>query len=235
MNTTASASPLLGRGECDRTSAVTRSLLGYGVLAGPFYLVVSLVQAVTRQGFDLAHDDWSLLANGSLGWLQIANLVLSGLMTIAAAVGMRRSLRGTAGGTWGPRLITGYGVGLVLAGVFVADPMNGFPVGAPPGRPASTSWHAMLHLVTGGLGFLCLIAACLVFARRFAGQHRRGWAGYSVLSGVLFLVSFLGIASGSGSAAVVIGFTAGVVIAWAWLAAVSIHVYRATPKISQAR
>jgi hypothetical protein len=26
----------VGRGDCDRTSAVTRSLLGYGVLAGPF-------------------------------------------------------------------------------------------------------------------------------------------------------------------------------------------------------
>ena len=232
MNTTASASPLLGRGECDRTSAVTRSLLGYGALAGPFYVVVSLAQAVTRQGFDLAHDDWSLLANGSLGWIQIANLVLSGLMTIAAAVGMRRSLRGTAGGTWGPRLITGYGVGLVLAGVFVADPMDGFPVGTPSGRLASPSWHAMLHLLTGGLGFLCLIAACGVFARRFAGQARRGWAVYSVVSGVLFLLSFLGIASGSDSATIVLGFTAGVVIAWTWLAAVSIHLYRTTPKIS---
>jgi len=36
--------PLLGRGECDRTAAVTRSLLGYGVLAGPFYVIVSVVQ-----------------------------------------------------------------------------------------------------------------------------------------------------------------------------------------------
>lgn len=218
-------SPLLGRGDCDRTSAVTRSLLGYGVLAGPFYVLVGVIQGLTRPGFNFAKHDLSLLANGSLGWIQIGNLVLSGLMTIAAAVGMRRSPHGT---TWGPRLVAGYGVGLVLAGVFTADPMNGFPVGAPPGKPASTSWHSLLHIAAGSVGFLCLIAACFVFARQF----RRGWAWYSRVTGVLFGVSFLGIASGSGSPAIVLGFSAGVLLAWAWLAATSIHLYRTTPKIS---
>jgi hypothetical protein len=219
------ASPLVGRGDCDRTSAVTRSLLGYGVLAGPFYLVVGLVQALTRKGYDLAHDDLSVLANGSLGWIQMANLILSGLMTIAASVGIRRALRD---GPWGPRLIAGYGVGLVLAGVFTADPMNGFPVGTPPGPPATVSWHSLLHLVAGGLGFLCLIAACFVLARRLP----RGWAVYSRTTGVVFLLSFLGIASGSTSAAVVLGFWLGVIVAWAWLAAVALRLYRTTPKIS---
>jgi hypothetical protein len=55
---------------------------------------------------------------------------------------------------------------------------------------------------------------------------------YSRATGVLFLLSFLGIASGSTSAAVVLGFWLGIVLAWAWLAAVSVRLYRATPKIS---
>ncbi len=219
--TTKSASPLVR--DCGRTHAVTRSLLGYGVLAGPFYLVVGLAQALTRKGYDLAHDDLSVLANGSLGWIQMANLILSGLMTVAAAIGIRRALRD---GPWGPRLLAGYGVGLILAGVFTADPMNGFPVDTPPGQ--SVSWHGMLHLVTGGLGFLCLITACFVLARRFP----RRWAGYSRATGVLFLLSFLGIASGSTSAAVVLGLWLGVILAWTWLAAVSLRLYRTTPKIS---
>lgn len=215
---------LMGRGDCDRTAAVTRSLLGYGVLAGPFYVLVGVVQGLTRHGFDFAKHDLSLLANGSLGWIQILNLVLSGLMTIAAAVGMRRTHQA---GTWGPRLVAGYGVGLVLAGVFVADPMNGFPVGAPPGRPAGTSWHSLLHIAAGSIGFACLIAACFVLARRC----NRGLAWYSRVTGVLFGVSFLGIASGSGSPAVVLGFSAGVLLAWAWLAVTSVHLYRSTPKL----
>jgi hypothetical protein len=222
---TKSTSPLVGRGDCDRTSAVTRSLLGYGVIAGPVYLLVGLVQALTRKGYDLAHDDLSVLANGSLGWIQMANLILAGLMTIAAAVGIRRALPDSP---WSARLLVGCGVGYVLAGVFTADPMNGFPVGTPPGPPTTMSWHSLLHLVAGGLAFLCLVAACFVLARRLP----RGWAGYSRTTGVVFLLSFLGIASGSGSAAVVLGFWVGIVLSWAWLAAVSLRLYRTTPKIS---
>src|ERR1700754_1219670 len=87
-----SGSPLVGRGDADRTAAITRSLLGYGVLAGPFYLVVGLAQALTRSGYAITRHDLSLLANGPLGWIQIADFVLSGLMTVAAGVGMRRAL-----------------------------------------------------------------------------------------------------------------------------------------------
>src|SRR5882762_1623043 len=91
---------------CDPTKNVTRSLLGYGVLAGPFYVVVSLIQAFTRAGFDLTRHAWSLLANGGPGWIHTVNLLLSGLMVIAGAAGMRRM-----GLKWGPLLLAGYGVG----------------------------------------------------------------------------------------------------------------------------
>ena len=111
----------------------TRALLCCGVLAGPIYIVVGLVQALTREGFDLTRHDLSLLANGRLGWIQITNLVVTGLMTIAAAVGIRRSWRGVRGGTWAPLLLGVYGAGLVAAGIFVADPTLGFPPGTPNG------------------------------------------------------------------------------------------------------
>lgn len=222
------ASPLVGRGEADRSGAITRSLLGYGVLAGAFYVVVGVIQGLTRAGFDFARHDLSLLSNGSLGWIQIVNFVLTGLMTVAAAVGMHRSPNG---GTWGPRLVGAYGVALVLAGVFVADPMNGFPAGTPAGKPATMSWHSLLHLISGSLGFACLIAACFVFAARFARRSMPGWAWYSRITGVLFAVSFVGIASGSDSPVIVLGFSAGVLLAWIWLALVSVDLYRTTPKI----
>ncbi|MDP9092556.1 MAG: DUF998 domain-containing protein, partial [Actinomycetota bacterium] len=97
---------------------VTRSLLGYLILAGPFYVVVSLIQAFTRRGFDPARDEWSLLALGRLGWIQQANLALTGVMVLLGALGVRRALtRTAAGGTWGPRLLAGYGLALIGAGV----------------------------------------------------------------------------------------------------------------------
>lgn len=207
---------------CAPRTRVTRSLLGYGVLAGPFYVAVVLGQALTRPGFDLLHDDASLLSNGSLGWIQVANFILTGAFVLAFAAGMARAM----GRSWAPRLIAGYGLGLIAAGFFVADPMNGFPAGAPAGRPETITVHGMLHIVAAALGFLCLIAACVVMARRFASERRRGWTAFSAVTGVAYLVAFAGVASGSSSAAVVVGFWAALILAWAWMGAVAVHLYR---------
>jgi hypothetical protein len=215
---------------CDRRDAVTRSLLGYGLLAGPFYLIAGLIEASTRSGYDLARHDLSLLANGPLGWIHITVLVLTGVMTIAAAFGMRRAMAGQLGGAWGPRLVAGYGFGLVAAGVFVADPMNGFPLGTPDTRPAHPSVHGSLHIVAGGLAFLCLIAATFVFARAFARSGENRWAWFSRITGLVFAAGFAGLTTGSSSAPIILGFWAAIALAFAWLAAVSLRLYRGTER-----
>jgi hypothetical membrane protein len=200
---------------------VTRGLLLAGAAAGPLYVAVGLLQALTRPGFDLTRHELSLLSNGTLGWIQITNFVLSGALVIAGAAGMRRALRSARGGTWGPLLLGVYGLGLIGAGVFVADPMNGFPPGAAAGMPKVLSPHAVGHLVSGSVGFIGLIVACFVFARRFASRGRRGWAAYSLVTGVLFLAAFLGIASGSQQRAINVAFGIAVVLGWAWITAVT--------------
>lgn len=202
-------------------SPLTRILLLCGLIAGPFYLVVGLLQALTRPGFDLTRHDLSLLANGDLGWIQITNLVLTGLLVITFAVGMSRTLRTGLGRVWGARMLGIYGAGLIGAGFFIADPAFGFP----PGTPADAhtiSWHGLLHVAFGGVGFLALIAACFVLARRFASQGQRGWAVYSQASGVIFFAAFAGIAVGSGQPWSVLGFWLGVIVAWAWIAALAL-------------
>lgn len=216
-------------GACTPAMRVTRSLLGYGLIAGPFYVAVVLVQAAIRNGFDLARDDASLLSNGDLGWIQIVNFLLTGAMVIACAAGMTRALKTGPGATWAPRLLAGYGLGLIGAGVFVADPMNGFPPGTAAGRTATLSTHGILHLALAGIGFFCLVAACVMFARRFLAERQARWAAFSLLAGALFLAGFGGLASGSSSPAVVIFFWAALIIAWAWIGSVALHVYRSVP------
>lgn len=211
---------------CEPDTRVTRSLLGYGVIAGPFYIVVALVQGLLRPGFDLLHDDVSLLSNGAWGWVQVVNFLLTGAMVVACALGIQRALNGGRGGTWAPRLLGLYGVGLLAAGLFAADPMNGFPAGAPLGRPESISWHGLLHVFAAAAGFLGLVAACWVMGSRFAAERRRGWTWFSRLTGVLLLLAFVGVGSGSSSTAVVLAFWAALILAWGWLAAVSIELYR---------
>lgn len=217
------------RASCDPAERMTKSLLAYGVIAGPTYVAVSLVQALTRDGFEFTRHPWSALANGPLGWIQVANLVIAGLMTIAFATGLRRALRPGRAAIWGPRLIGVYGASLVAAGAFRADPAMGFPPGTPQ-TAAEVSWHGMLHFAAGGIGFPCLIAACFVIARRFAVERRSGWAAFSRITGVVFLAGFAGLVTGGGSAVTLLTFTAAVVLACAWTCAVAAHLYASTAR-----
>jgi len=160
---------VVGRGAAapSTSTVLTRRLLSAGALAGPVYLGVGLAQALTRPGFDITRHDLSLLSNGDLGWIQVTNFIVSGVLVIAGALGVRRALRAGRAGTWGPLLVGVYGLGLIGAGFFVADPVAGFPPGTPVDTP-TFSWHGLLHFASGGIGFLGLIAATLVCARRFA-------------------------------------------------------------------
>jgi hypothetical membrane protein len=208
-----------------RTITNTGTLLRCGVLAGPIFATVGLVQAATREGFDIRHHALSLLSNGPLGWIQITNFLLTGTLIVAAAVGLRRVLTGSK---WAPRLVGMFGLGMIGAGVFVADPMNGFPVGAPAGAPDPMTWHGAMHMVVGGIAFLALIAACVVVGRRFAAQGQKAWAWYSVVTGVAFFAAFAGISSGSGAVAVNLAFVVTVMNALGWVTALCAHLYRRT-------
>jgi Protein of unknown function (DUF998) len=209
---------------CTPVQRVTKSLLGYGAVAGPVFEVSILIQGLTRHGFSIAHDDASLLANGPLGWIQVATFLVAGAMTIAAAAGVRRALPGR----WAARLIGVYGAGLMAAGLMRADPADGFGPGAPLGKAAHISWHGYGHLIAASIGFIALIAACFVVARHFSSAGRRGLAVYSRITGIAFAAAFAGVASGSSSSAIVLPFYAAVLAAFTWLAIVSVHLYRHT-------
>jgi hypothetical protein len=201
---------------------VTRSLLGWGVVAGPFYVLTSVTQGLLREGFDLTRHQWSLLANGDLGWIQVTNLVLTGVMLAAFAVGLHRAL---AGGGWAPRLAGAFGLSLVAAGIFRADPALGFPVGAPEGAGEVTT-TGLVHFAAAGLGFTAIAVACFVMARRFRGEGEGGMARFSRVTGVVFFGGFLCVASGGGSVVANLLFTAAVVLVFTWVAAVARHHYR---------
>src|SRR5262245_34018346 len=124
-------------------ASLTRFLLRCGMLAGPLYLAVSLAQAFVRDGFDLGRHPLSLLANGPGGWVQTANLAITGLMVIAAAVGFTRALGSKSRGlTW---FLGAFGAGMIVAAVFPADPVDGFPPGTPEGPPTSISATGLVH------------------------------------------------------------------------------------------
>jgi Protein of unknown function (DUF998) len=197
---------------------MTRTLLACGVLAGPVYMAVYLGQALTRPGFDITRHPASVLSNGDLGWIQVANFFVCGGLLIAGAIGMRRVLRTGPGRTWGPILIGLVGVGMILAAIFIADPVDGFPPGTPLGPPTTITRIGLLHFVTSLAGFSAWTGATFVFARRFATLGRPGWAIFSTTTGALLLLTFLGSAL---AAVPVMGLVIAITLAWVWLSAIS--------------
>ncbi|RKT18546.1 uncharacterized protein DUF998 [Streptomyces sp. 1114.5] len=182
------------------TTLATRALLACGAAAGPLFLGVGVIEGLTRTGFDFTRNAISQLSLGSLGWIQVASFLVTGTLVTAGAVGLRRVIGGTAGGTWAPRLVGMFGASFLLAGVFTADPGAGFPAGTADG-PAVLSGHGTVHMLSGTVGYLALCAAFFALARHFATRGRSGWAlAYRVLPLVV-------IAGFAGSATTVAAFT----------------------------
>jgi hypothetical protein len=211
----------------DRGAAVTRSLLGYGVLVGPFYLAVGLIQALLREGFDLKRHPLSVLANGPGGWVQTANFVLSGLMVLAAAVGFGRVLGPKSRGVRWSLMI--FGASMLVAAVFRADPVDGFPVGTPAGPPTTISTMGLVHFGAGTLGFTALAVSCFFAASAMSRRKTPSMARLSFLSGFAVVVGFFGGFLIPGISVGTLGIWFAVVVGWAWLAVLSLHLYRVAP------
>ncbi|MBT2516643.1 DUF998 domain-containing protein [Streptomyces sp. ISL-90] len=214
----------------DGAAAVTRSLLGWGVVVGPFYLIVSLVQVPFNPGFDLTRHPLSLLMQGDMGWVQMTNLILSGLMVIAAAVGFLRAPDRPRVTGW---LVAVYGVCLVGSGIFPPDPMAGFPAGSEMATTLGVS--GLLHFAFGAVGFVTLGIAAIAYGSRSARLGERGWAIGCRVAGAVIILGFFGGAALSAGPAGVASLWLTVLVGWAWLAAASVHTYRTVPHPDAAR
>ncbi len=169
-------------------SQSTSKLLMAGYIAGPFFIVVSLLQAFTREGFDWVRHPASLLSLGDLGFIQIANFVITGALFIACGIGLKRIVTAGVGRKWLSRLFVVVGIAFILGGVFVADPAFSFPPGTPEGMPKTMSWHSIIHGIAPVIGSFAISAALIIFARRLWKQGQRG---ASIVPVVVVIVSFV--------------------------------------------
>ena len=208
--------------ECSPRARVTKSLLGYGVIVGPFYVLASVVQGLLTPGFSFSRDSWSTLSLGGAGWVHVAVFIVTGLMLLAAAVGFRRHLAGQPGS--GSSIWLGaYGVLLLVAGLATPDPTGG-----------SFSAHGAIHLAAGGLGFVAFSVASFLLVRRFRSSGAPRLAAFSVAAGVVLLAGFVGIAAAGTSPFGVLGLTVAVLVSWAWLTTASLRLYAEAAEIGRA-
>lgn len=210
----------------ENTLLSTKNLLWCGVLAGPVYLLVSIAQILTREGFDITRHSWSVLSNGDLGWIHILNFLVTGALTMLGAMGIKRVLKGQKGGKWAPIMMMVYGFFLILSGIFKADGVDGFPPGTPLGPPTTVSTSGILHLVFGMFGFIALITACVIFYTHFKSVNKSHLAKFSLVTGVYFLIGFMSLMVGSGFGGngltvSIFAFTAAVILSWGWYSRIS--------------
>ena len=168
--------------------ALTRLLLACGVATAPFFYLVAIAQMPARPGFDIRRHAISMLSLGDGGWVQIANFLVTGLLALACAAGLRRALRGGRGGTWGPILVALFGVGLLIGGAFRPDPGLGFPAGTPDTVPTTMSAHAALHMLGAMVALLAIVVDCVVLSRLFASRGERALVVYCVASVIATIV-----------------------------------------------
>lgn len=165
----------------------THILLTVAALAGPFFYVSSLLQALTREGFDIRVHPLSQLATGGPGWIQQVSFVLAGLGVLALAVAHRRIITRGVGSRLAPVLIGVFGAGFGIAGLFPMDPQNGFPTGAPQGV-VDMSWHSIVHSSAAAVSFTALAGACITLLVRAIRRRRMRTAiGNGVVAVVLLL------------------------------------------------
>jgi Protein of unknown function (DUF998) len=200
----------------------TRPLLACGAVAGPLYVTVTMIQALTRDGFDLRLHRFTQLTTGELGWLHQSNMVLVGVLTVLFAVGVRQLLRTGRGAVWGPRLLGLFGVAYIVGGLLTADPVAGFPPGTTP-EMAHTTWHGAVQNASRGVSSLLLLATSLVFAGWFAAEGRRGWAWFygSAIPVVFAALAAFGSAIGVNPVA-----PAFLATPWIWVTALAVYLYR---------
>jgi hypothetical protein len=206
-------------------SPATTFLLACGAVGPLLFILVFLIEGATRPGYSTWHNYVSSLSLSNQGWMQVANFLVCGLLSLCFAFGLRRVLRMGKGSIWGPLLLGLFGLSLIAAGLFVTDPSLGYPPGTHGSGPQTL--HGIIHGVAGLIVFGSVAAASFVLSRRFAGDPAwRGWAPYSIFTGVLVVVLFIAftVVAGLDESGILTGAPVGllqriaIIIGWGWIA-----------------
>lgn len=208
-----------GQRQLANTSYSTRAWLACGVVAGPLYVNVTMLQALTREGFDLKHHRFTLLTSGELGWIHQLNMIVVGALTVFLAVGVSRALASGRGAIWGPRMLGAVGFAYLFGGLFVADPIVGFPPGTTA-EMAQKTWQGIIQNGSRGASTLALLVTSVIIARWFSSRGYRGWAWfYGASFPMMFVTLFLvGLAIGFNG-----GGLAFLVTPWIWITTLAAH------------
>jgi hypothetical protein len=169
----------------DQSGNLMKLFLLGGIIFGPLFYLLILIQMAIRPGFDITVHPISLLALGNLGWIQTMNFIGCGILAIIGSIGMKLKMDGISPSNLIPLFLSLFGIGLIIAAIFPADPSLGFPPGSPSGTPSTLSQHAMLHGVGFFLAFGSLMICCFILGRWWNNQRNKSYGIMSIATGII--------------------------------------------------
>jgi Protein of unknown function (DUF998) len=230
------------RPTADQMSSGISIRLVLGSLAGPLFVGSFTAIGARRAGYDWRRHAVSSLATGRPGWLQRANFVLTGLLYLLAASALACCPRRVVGSRAVPMLVGAAGAGLVGSGVFVTDPVAGFPPAssaedgagvAVPGK-GSQSRSGALHNLCAIPVFIGIPVAGMLCAASAVRNKEYRWAGFSAGSSLAMVGSFVlfGAAFGGAprlAASGVVFQRVSIAAVFGWLSALSLRGLASSP------
>ena len=164
--------------------------LACGATAGPLFVSSFTAIGAKRAGYDWRRHAVSSLADGPGGWLQRANFIVTGSLFCIAAHGLALSPNQIVGPRVVPALTFGVGAGLIGSGLFVTDPVAGYPP-LPSGhdqtdrtQPVAPSREGTLHNLCAVPIFAGIPIAALTCAASAARTTAYRWGSYSAGSAI---------------------------------------------------
>jgi hypothetical protein len=153
----------------------------YGILAlagivGPLVLVaLDIAAAVSEPKYSLIRDSISVLGLTSLGWIQTIGFVVFGLLVEIFTAGLFLNIHRRHLFDLGIGLLTFFGFGLALIGLFRTDPIGGLTT--MPGRIHVWAAYSVLGLFP--------VALALLLSSIRNDPNWRGLFHYTIVTGIL--------------------------------------------------
>ena len=151
-------------------SPLTLALVSCGGIGAFLFTVTYLIEGFTQPGYDAWAQAISALSLGPNGWVQRMNFIIFGVLLLLASAGWYRLLMPGRSAIVFSLLQGIGGLGLMSVGVFASG---------------------TLHIFLAYMLIYALAIGCLALAPRFwTALHWRGWAAYSIITGILIIISW---------------------------------------------
>ena len=173
-----------------KSSLANKLLILCGAI-GPIFLIFSyIIQERLREGYNPIMVTISALAIGPEGWVQTLTFLIAGALIIFFGYGLFKLRKTEKFSKLTPFFIIICGIGLIGAGIFVTDPINGFPPELYVSGEGS-SFYGIIHKIFAGFLFVGLPLACFAMDKYFKFKEDLKWRIYTLFTGISSLIVFL--------------------------------------------